>query len=155
MLGELSAGYSGLKTAFDIVKGLNAAHTASQIQTIQITLQQHILDAQRSLSQAGERETASTKAISDLKQQIVSLKDWSAEKERYELKRYYPGSFAFALKPEVANGEPPHRLCAHCYEQGKKVLLQARNEYNSGTVGHRCPLCKNDVWLSNETMPDA
>ena len=154
MLAEISAGYTSLKAAVSIVQGLNATHTQIQINEVKIELQRLMLDAQSALMGAQTTEATASKRISDLEQQVVRFKTWEGEKERYELKRYYPGSFAFALKPEMANGEPPHRLCANCYQNGEKAILQAKNEY--GTIlGHRCPLCKNEIWMSAEAMPDA
>jgi hypothetical protein len=84
----------------------------------------------------------------------MRMKDWATERERYALKRYYPGSFAFALKPEMAAGEPSHRLCANCYENGQKSILQQTGNMNRFPVV-ACARCKFQGPLSREEMPDA
>ena len=74
-------------------------------------------------------------------------------RQRYQLQRFYPGSFAYALKPEMAAGEPPHYLCANCYQQTKKSLLQDTGKRYARYRTHHCASCKNEVNLGQE-MPN-
>ena len=149
MLTEIATGLSSLKAAFDITKGLNAAHAKASINDVKIPLQEHIVQAQQALFLASEAQAAAAERIRDLEQQIVSLKDWEREKQRYQMKRFTPGSIAYCLKPEMADGEPPHRLCPHCYQQAKKGFLQAQELTNRGRA-HRCTSCQSEVVLGQE-----
>lgn len=152
MLAEISAGLSSLKAAYDITKGLNAANSQATINEVKIPLQQHILDAQIALAAANEAQTASSQREGELKQEIVRLKDWSAEKQRYELKRFQPGVLAYALKPSMAEGEPPHYLCKHCYDRNEKSSLQATPRLEMRYRVHICPSCRNEYAFGSE-MP--
>jgi hypothetical protein len=145
MIAEISAGYGGLKAAVDIVKGLNAAHTAAQLQEIQITLQRHILDGQRSLSEAGEREATVAKAIKSLEQEIVRLKDWEADKQRYQLADTGQGSLAYRPKEGMENGEPQHWICPNCYQTGQKSILKHEHLAVGRTQTLVCHPCGFDI----------
>lgn len=145
MLAEISAGLSSLKAAFDITKGLNATNTQATINEVKIPLQQHIIDAQQALSAASEAQAAAAERIRQLEQEIVSLKDWSAEKENYELADTGQGSLAYKFKEGVEPPQPSHWICPQCYEDGKKSILK----HESLPVGRAdtlvCTRCNFDV----------
>jgi hypothetical protein len=86
MLAEISAGLSSLNAISDIVKGLNAANTQAAINEVKIGLQDHILKAQQALFVAQQAQATASQRIGELEQEIVRLKDWESEKQRYELK---------------------------------------------------------------------
>jgi hypothetical protein len=88
-----------------------------------------------------------TERLRDLEKQVVAFEDWKAEKQRYEMKDFGGGTIAYSLKPEMANGEPPHRLCSACYQQGKKGILQpiGMNAYRQ--EGVRCADCGKEFAL--------
>ena len=96
--------------------------------------EEHGLFEPQGLLAAQEAQTASTDMIRELEQEIVRLKDWSAELERYELKKFYPGTVAYVLKPEMARGEPLHMLCKQCADHTQRSTLQP-----TGRVELRCP----------------
>lgn len=121
---EIVGAYQGLKTAFDLVQGLNATAKEVAINQVKFELGRHILDAQQTLTAANAAQADSAERIRQLEQQIVALKDWSAEQHRYELKDTGQGTLAYALKPSMGNGEPEHWLCPNCYQQGKKSILK-------------------------------
>jgi hypothetical protein len=124
MLAEISAGLGSLKAAYDIAKGLDGAKTQAAINDVKIPLQQHILDAQQALAGANEAQTASADRIRELEQEIVRIKDWSADKENYELADTGQGSLAYRLKEGVKSPQPSHWICPQCYEDGKKSILK-------------------------------
>jgi hypothetical protein len=163
MLAEISAGFSSLKAAFDITKGLNSANTQASINDVKIPLQEHIIEAQQALSAAGDAQTAAAGRITQLEQEIVRLEDWSAEKERYQLKNIWRGSVAYVLKPGMENGEPPHWLCANCFSRSQRSFLyfKGQDRRPTGALGdestYACDVCKSSmkVEFRQKPMPEA
>jgi hypothetical protein len=124
MLAEISAGLGSLKAAYDITKGLDSAKTQAAINDVKIPLQQHILDAQQALASANDAQTEASRRIEELEKEIGHLKDWSAEKERYELADTGQGSLAYRRREGAEPAEPAHWICPQCYEDGKKSILK-------------------------------
>lgn len=131
---EIKAAYDSAKAAFQIADGISSLKTEAAVNAAIIDLQRHTVDAQRGLS-------ASLEKIDELEKEIMRLKDWSADKQRYELKDTGQGSLAYHLKEGVEPSEPAHWICPQCYEDGKKSILK----HESLLVGradtlvcHRC-----------------
>lgn len=87
--------------------------------------------------------------IRDLQEQIVQLKAWETEKQRYEFKTFGGGVACF-LKPETQGTEPMHPICANCYARGKISYLAKipddaiRAARNAGTV-YQCFECPTKI----------
>jgi len=54
---------------------------------------------------------------------LIHLLPGDHEKEKYELKKVGRG-IAYTLKPEAEGTEPPHLICARCYE-GRQAIYYA------------------------------
>jgi hypothetical protein len=132
---EISGALGGLKAAMDIAKGLNAAADAVAINDAKIALQTAILEAQSGLLAAQEAQTSNLRRIEQLEQEVVSLKDWSRERERYHLVDADRGALAYMPKPGMENGEPAHWLCANCFNQGRKSFLLFKGQDTSKSGG--------------------
>jgi hypothetical protein len=133
-IAEIKAGYESAKAALDIAKGISALKTEAAVNAAVIDVQRNVVEAQQALS-------ASLQTINELEQEIVRLKDWSAQKQRYELADTGQGSLAYKLKEGVDPPEPAHWICPQCCEDGKKSILK----HESLPVGradtlacHRC-----------------
>jgi hypothetical protein len=133
MVAEIYAGISSFKVMLDIAKGLKDLSDASARYAAVIELQEKIFAAQ-------EAQTSLIQKVNDLEKEVVQFKNWDAEKDRYKLTDYGSGTFAFALKPEKANGEPLHRVCANCFNQGRKSLLQFKHMTHDK---RECLICQN------------
>jgi hypothetical protein len=60
-----------------------------------------------------------------LKEQLQREQRWEQESARYELKEIVRGITAYRLKQDQRKtGEPEHWLCAACFHDGKKSILQ-------------------------------
>lgn len=114
---EIKAAYDSAKAAFQIAEGIGSLKTEAAVNAAIIDLQRHTVDAQRGLS-------ASLETIGELEKEIVRLKDWSAEKQNYELADTGQGSLAYKLKDGVEPPQPAHYICPQCYEDGKKSILK-------------------------------
>lgn len=143
MIGEIGAGLGSLKAAADILKGLNAAHTQAAINEVKISLQGHIFEAREALSAAQEAQATALGRVRELEMEIVQLKDWEAEKQRYQLEKLPPGILIRRLKPGMENGEPPHEICANCYNKDVKSLLHVTGQGN-GRTHWKCHSCGFD-----------
>lgn len=159
MIAEIAAGISGLKSAADLVKTLQATATQATVNEVKIGLQQHIMEAQTALFAAQQAETATTGRIRDLEQQIVEFKDWSRDAERYELKAIDRGCFAYMPKAGVENGEPPHWLCANCFNRRHKSFLQFKGQdqdrpgVRASTSTYGCDTCKATLKVNYTRKP--
>lgn len=139
MVGEVLASFSLFKSMMDTVKGLKDINDAAVRNTVAIELQEKILAAQ-------EAQSALVQQVRDLEKEVVSLKEWDAEKQKYELTEVSSGAFAYMLKPEACGSEPPHWLCTTCYENHKKSFMQGmgRTKKNDEKIFY-CPRCKAEV----------
>ena len=129
---EITGAIGGLKAAMDIVKGLNATAGAVAINDAKIALQATILEAQAGLLGAQESQTANLKRIDELEAKIAKLETWEREKERYQLEEFPTGALAYVLKADDQAGQPHHRICARCYEDGHKSILQTTMRHGGG-----------------------
>lgn len=145
MAAELITGLGALKTAFDLARGLKDMSDAATRNSAVIELQEKILAAQQAQAVLVER-------VGELEKEVDRLKDWEADKQRYELRELAPGVVAFAIKDGMRNGEPFHRICANCCASGKKSYLQqfARGDYYDE---YRCHSCGQMLPVNKGTPP--
>jgi hypothetical protein len=131
---------NSLNAAVNITKAMIDLRDWSTVQSKVIELQRTILEAQGGMFAANEERSALIQRVRDLEKEVTELKAWNTEKENYELKSVYIGAFAYLPKPNLANAEPPHWLCATCYQNGKKSLLQyhGRDAGDHRTSLYRC-----------------
>ena len=87
-----------------------------------------------------------------LTKENADLKSWISEKSRYQLEELPPGAFAYRIKPESRGSEPDHRICADCYNQGKKALLHIKSAGN-GLTRWRCGGCNSEFSTGHFVPP--
>ena len=141
MAGELMAGLSIFNTMMGMAKALKDIDNAVSRNAAVIELQDQIFAAQSA-------QTTLIARIGDLEEQVRRFETWETEKQRYELHERKPGRFTRKLKAGMENGEPPHEICAQCYEGRVKSILQSRvtqtGRYHMLTCNH----CKTELNLS-------
>jgi hypothetical protein len=141
MVGEALAGLSAIKAAFDIAKGLKDINDATIRNAAIIELQEKILTAQQT-------QSALVNTVGNLEAEVRDLKNWEADRKRYELTDIRPGVVALSIKESMRNGEPFHRICADCASRGKKAYLQQHvrgpyyDEYQCGGCGFKVGIDK-------------
>lgn len=127
-ISAIAGTVSALKGAVDIAQAIKGLSDAQAIQTKVIDLNSKILEAQSAAFAANDERLALLEQIRQLERKIASFETWEAEKERYELKDIGRGSLAYALREGMRGTEPPHNLCAACYQNGKKSILQPKSD---------------------------
>jgi hypothetical protein len=142
MVGEVFAGLSALKTAFDMTQGLQNIHDA-------VTRDRAVIELQKEILAAQSTQAALVARIGELEEKVASFEKWDTQANRYELKKFGHGVARF-LKPEAKGSEPSHPVCANCFEKREIKFLQqtptntARQSLGMGQEW-RCPACPTKI----------
>jgi hypothetical protein len=136
---EVWAGLSGLKTAFDLAKGLKDIDNAAQRNAAVIELQEKILSAH-------SEQASLIDLVGELRGRVSELEAWGADKQRYKLTDIGGGLRAYALRDDMENGEPHHYLCAQCFSDDVKSILQPEMRFPGRCDVLACNRCGSDLY---------
>ncbi len=153
-MGAIAAGLSALQAAGDIAKSMMGLRDTAMVQGKVIELQSAILSAQSSALSAQAEQAALLQEIDKLKKEMARLEAWETEKQKYKLVQLADGVFAYSLKEDATGGEPPHEICANCYQQGFISILQREHRFPGRTEHAVCAGCGADLVLSGGRRPD-
>ena len=149
MVGELLIGVSLFKSMLDMTKGLKDMNDAAVRNAAVIDLQGQILAAQ-------EQQMVLVERVSELEKEVANFETWDAEKERYELTKVGDdAALAYTLKEGMESSEPSHQLCANCYSDGKKSILQKEIRHNGRSHLLICHRCKAEIYTFGENPTGA
>ncbi len=107
---------SGLLTLVDTIKKLLGAKDTATRSELAIELTKEILTVKKADSELRAE-------LSDLKEKVANFENWNTEKQRYSLVKLEPGILVYRQKSEMEYVDPPHELCADCYNNNQKSFL--------------------------------
>ena len=148
-IGSIASLAGSLKTAGDIAKAMIDLRDFQALQSKMIELNGEIMSAQGSALAAYATQTAMIQEIAKLKEKIAESEAWERQKERYQLTDHGGRTFSYALKAGMEQGEPPHEICAHCYQQGRKSILQFVHTNAYRQEAYDCPGCGKQYRLGH------
>jgi hypothetical protein len=96
-ISAIAGAMNSIRASFDIAKAMKDIHDASVIQSKVVDLTREIMNAQSCAIGAQLAQSAMVEEIAKLKKELASRADWDAQKERYQLKDYGGGTFAYEL----------------------------------------------------------
>ena len=120
-------------------KGLLNAREEAKVNQVAIQLQGIVLDLQSEMLMIQSDYQNVLRSRDELEKKLAKQEDWNKEGGRYHLQNV-AGNFVYALDLEKPSAEPPHWLCANCYQQNKKSILQ-----NNPYPHWLCPSCKTQI----------
>lgn len=128
LIGLAGATGGAIKT---VAEGVQAAkEMVSRKDPDLVALKKLISDLYDELIVAKKTQMLQQDALMELRDKTKKSEAFQAEKLRYALTRTEMGGMIYALRPEDARGEPPHDLCATCFQDEIKSVLQ-RVEFNT------------------------
>lgn len=144
-LSIVSTAYNGIKTALGAVQTFYKLRLSIEEVERLNTVVSALTAAQIDLMDVQAKYSAIVGSVDDLKKEVERLRAWDSDKCNYELKAIGPGRstdvFVYSRKEGVLPLEPPHNLCANCYQNSVKSILQGELR-NPGMarvlVCHRC-----------------
>lgn len=151
MIAELLSAYQGLKSAKDIADGIHALDTRVEVQTRATQLLGIISDLQGTLLDMQTQMAAMAQRNAELEQRLLQMQHWQREETRYRLHRTDAGGFVYRYQGGAdGRDEPPHELCADCYQKGIKSILQAAGTADWHLVA-KCQACGAQVLIERLT----
>lgn len=136
-----------LKTAAELAKTVKDANDMPTIKGKIIEMQDLLLTAQSSTMAASTKLFELLQENASLKRKVEAADVWTSTAQRYALKDYGGGTFAYELKPEEARGDPIHKICPVCFEANKRSVLQFRGRTTSRQEMFRCMPCEHDYFF--------
>jgi hypothetical protein len=133
-IGEIAGFMSSLKAAKDIAETMIGLLDEAVMQAKVIEFQSKIADALSSAIAAQEERATLLQTVDDLKKEVANLKAWETQKQRYELRDAGNGALAYALKDDARSSDPAHWICAHCYDDAKRSILQPETRFRVGRI---------------------
>lgn len=116
-IGFFGSVLKGLQALQDLVGSVEAKAKVVELYDLVLAGQRRALE-----SDVQQRQLLDT--VRGLEEKIASMEAWNAEKQRYVLKALgNGGAVVYALKKSASNSEPPHWICATCYQNGTKGFI--------------------------------
>ncbi|MBN8941937.1 MAG: hypothetical protein J0H01_20685 [Rhizobiales bacterium] len=140
-LAMLASAIEFLDTAFDMAAALAAADEPLARQDQVRGLQFMMLQAHSRVLLAQYEQRDLVKAIDRLEADAVRAAGWRQDASRYVLRDFGGGTYAYALRPGEERDEPPHLLCARCFQAGGKSILQFVLPGRDGRRIFECHAC--------------
>lgn len=134
-----SAIVASIKNARDLVAGWKDSAEKRRLLAEFDDISDKVFELRRVLLETQDALAAAKERCAQLEQLAVKVEDWSSQAERYEMKEIARGVVAYTPKPGMEHGEAPHSLCASCFQNQKKSILQ--QDYHPRGVRYRCPSC--------------
>jgi len=125
-------------------KRLAATREEVKVNQVAIDLQGIVLDLQSEMMMIQSDYQNVLRSREELEKKLAEQENWNKERARYHLESVGDGSLVYALNTSEQTTQPPHWICAHCYEEKKKSMLQ-RNPYPQWL----CPRCKTVIRISD------
>jgi hypothetical protein len=156
----IASAYQSLKAAFDIGKALVGLGISAEIRAKISEMNERILAAQDSAIAGRDYQTTLLKQIGDLEKKIAELETWDTEAETYQLTNvrvpHHPmgSAFAYAPKEGTHKGKPSHLICASCYQERHKSILQAQRLDPGACQTLICPRCDVIIYLNGTPEPE-
>jgi hypothetical protein len=144
MAYDFSTALGLLKTITGTTKRFADAREEFKVNEVAIQLQGITLDLQSEMMMIQSDYQNILHSKEDLEKKLIEQEGWDKERARYHLESVGDGIFVYLLNPTANDIEPPHWICAHCYEEKKKSILQ-RNPYPSWI----CPRCKTRIVITD------
>lgn len=129
------------KTVFDIA----SSNDAAQRNALLIEFQKALIQTQGITASEQIKNASLVSRNQELEQEVVRLKDWSAESEKCALKEVARGLFARIDRSYVGQLQSAHKFCATCFEQGIKSPLQQQSVPEGRQLSLSCYRCKSTI----------
>jgi len=133
-----SAALAAYNHASNIIKSLFELKTSTAIVEQLNVLNKELFAVHSSNLELQQQLSAAHTEIANLKKEITGFEAWDNQKSRYKLYSPWSGAMVYAVTEANSGGEPPHWLCAKCFDERKRAFLNYRINKDSGYEEYFC-----------------
>ncbi|EMB5660448.1 hypothetical protein [Pseudomonas aeruginosa] len=151
MMDAISGALTAVTSVLSLSKDISNARTDHEIAVKTGELSERLGQVLEMLITAQTGYLTLLEEKRQLEADLVQFKDWTHEKQRYQLHQFPAGALAYRIKPEMQGSEPAHEICADCYQKGIKTILQPCTD--GWYKALKCHPCKSVVHV--EKIPDS
>ena len=149
MLTELMLASQSVQALGTLLKAANGLSNYNEIVAKVSEVNTKLMGANAVALVAQEKQAALAGKVQELEQELAKLKDWRAEAQNFEVQEVASGVFAYLAKSEVQGFRSAQKLCANCFNQGAKSLLQLQHIEVGRQLSLVCHRCKSIVIFSH------
>ena len=142
-IAQAVAAVSGIKTLIELARDFSATKPTSEIEAVRAEMLRQLTDVHSKVLELQDQLGTANRRVQEIRKENERLRDWTSEREKYELKEMGPEAFAYVLKDTRGDGPTP-RLCAHCFVNAERSILQSA-DFNPLNRVLECPRCNNQV----------
>jgi len=147
-MSAIASAVTSLRAAADIAKALATLKSEIEIQSKVIELQQAILAAQSHAVAAHSQLFSLEQENRELQRRLEEAEAWNGTAAQYELTEVAPRVFVYKSRGQ----QPEHWLCANCFEDKRRSILQLQFESEMGAK-YSCHQCKNEIAVPSGRTP--
>ncbi len=149
MYAEISSAVASAKIALEIAKTAHGLTNFNELVAAVSEVNAKLMQATAVALASQEKQSALSTEIAELKDKLREIENWEGQMKRYKLHEFPTRALAYALQPDMEQGEPLHYLCASCVDKKQKSTLQPVKD------GHylRCNPCGTEIKIIHSTTP--
>lgn len=131
---------TGIKTAIDLARTVKDITDDIELKEKTSELYNSIISLQNGIMSMQAENHSLLQENQALSKKLMKVETWENEKSKYSLREICSKVFVYASEETDTNTEPHHWICAKCYNQGVKSILQFKDAAYSGHyyVCHNC-----------------
>ena len=148
---DIAQAIAAINGVIQLVDNLSATTSRKEVEEARLEMLRNLGEVHQTVTELRNRLEAAHNRIHELEAELDRMQAWDNEEaQHYELKEIGPGALAFIKKkdPQGVGADPPHALCAHCFQNKERSILQFAG-HESGLRMLECPRCKNRVRYHN------
>ena len=124
-IAEIAAALSATSGAIKLLKGINDTAKKVEINEIVIDLQGTLIDLNGKILDIQSEYEKLTNIKCDVEAKLREEKERNDDRSQYELHQVGSGKLVYNF---VGSGRPAHYLCATCFDQKEKSILQVTEQ---------------------------
>ncbi len=148
MYAEITSAIQSAKVLSDLLKSAKSLANYNELVAALSEVNTKLMDATAVALGSQEAQSKLHARVAELERELSRVAGWEEQVSRYALHELATGQFVFALRPALANQEPPHFLCSNCFTRHQKAILQLRNQNEFGRW-YVCHNCKSEIHVDS------
>ena len=140
MYAEITAAIQSVKTLSELLTAAKNLANYNEFVAAVSEINTKLMNATTVALASQEKQSALTNRVSELENQLRQIENWESQIKRYKLYEFPTKALAYALQPNMQEGEPMHYLCTTCVNKRQKTILQPK-----GDNYLHCPVCQTNI----------